>query len=52
MKKLIAIALFFGCHDILHALQSATPKTQLIFGQLCGDDACQCPDHKKPEQII
>jgi hypothetical protein len=50
MKKLLVIGLFIACNLNLDALQTESSTRTTKIGQLCGDDNCQCPDHKKPEQ--
>jgi hypothetical protein len=52
MKKLVIICLFFACNNMMNALESASTKSRFAFGQMCGDDNCQCPEHKRPEQIV
>ena len=49
MKKLVIIGLLFACNCNLDALQTQATATSHKIGQFCGDDNCQCPDHKKPE---
>lgn len=44
MKKLFVIGLIIASNLEIDALQSNAIKNNLKFGQLCGDDHCNCPD--------
>ncbi len=44
MKKLFVIGLIFASNLEIDALQLHATKNSLKFGQLCGDDNCNCSD--------